>query len=164
MIRFVVVLAFAGIASSATGCASRPPETPVFSSDFDLNPLVGEWHGEYSNPEAGRSGTIAFTLRAGESSASGKVVMLPGTADSLASAEAMARSVINIKFMRKEGNKVTGTLDPFRDPQCDCMVTSNFEGTFTDARTIEGTFTTVPTRTGANVTGGKWKVTRLRRL
>ena len=165
MNHFIAVLALAGTALSATGCASgAPPETEVFSSDFDLNPLLGEWHGEYTNPEAGRSGTIAFTLRAGESSASGKVVMIPGKADSLASAEAMARSVINIKFMRKEGNKVTGTLDPYRDPQCDCTVTTNFEGSFTDARTIEGTFTTVPSRTGTNVTGGKWKVTRLRRL
>ena len=164
MKRFIVVLAL-GSSLSATGCASNsPPETEMSSSDFDLNPLVGEWHGEYTNPEAGRTGTIAFTLRAGESSASGKVVMIPGKADSLASAAAMARSVINIKFMRKEGNKVTGTLDPYRDPQCDCTVTTNFEGTFTDARTIEGTFTTVPSRTGANVTGGKWKVTRLRRL
>jgi hypothetical protein len=165
MNRFIVVLALAGIAVSATGCASGPPPgTEMSSSDFDLNPLVGEWHGDYTNPEAGRSGTIAFTLRAGESSASGKVVMIPGKADSLASAAAMARSVINIKFMRKEGNKVTGTLDPYRDPQCDCTVTTNFEGTFTDARTIEGSFTTVPSRTGANVTGGKWKVTRQRRL
>ncbi len=164
MNRFIVLLALAGIAASANGCATRPPETELYSSDFDLNPLQGEWHGEYSNPEAGRSGTIAFTLRAGESSASGKVVMLPGKADSLASAAAMARSVINISFIRKEGNKVTGTLDPFRDPQCECTVTTNFEGSFTDARTIEGTFTTVPSRTGANVTGGKWKVTRLRRL
>jgi hypothetical protein len=165
MKRFSVVLALAGIAALASGCAaSRPPETEMSSSDFDLDPLVGEWHGEYNNPEAGRSGTIAFTLRAGESSASGKVVMIPGKADSLASAAAMARSVINIKFMRKEGNKVTGTLDPYRDPQCDCTVATNFEGTFTDARTIEGTFTTVPSRTGSNVTGGKWKVTRLRRL
>jgi hypothetical protein len=165
MNHFIVVLAVTGIAFSATGCASgSPPGTEMSSSDFDLNPLVGEWHGEYANPEAGRSGTIAFTLRAGESSASGRVVMIPGKADSLASAAAMARSVINIKFMRKEGNKVTGTLDPYRDPQCDCTVTTNFEGTFTDARTIEGSFTTVPSKTGANVTGGKWKVTRQRRL
>jgi len=165
MNRYIVVLALAGIAVSATGCATgAPPETEMSSSDFDLNPLVGEWSGDYTNPEAGRSGTIAFTLRAGESSASGKVVMIPGKADSLASAAAMARSVINIKFMRKEGNKVTGTLDPYRDPQCDCTVITNFEGTFTDARTIEGSFTTVPSRTGANVTGGKWKVTRRKRL
>jgi hypothetical protein len=164
MNRFIVVLALTGIASAATSCVSRPPETEMSASDFNLDPLVGEWQGDYTNPEAGRSGTIAFTLRAGESSASGKVVMIPGKADSLASAAAMARSVINIKFMRKEGNKVTGTLDPYRDPQCDCTVTTNFEGTFTDARTIEGTFTTVPSKSGSNVTGGKWKVIRRKRL
>ena len=164
MNRFLAVLVIAGVASGATGCASRPPETQMSASDFDLGPLVGEWRGDYNNPEAGRSGTIAFTLRAGESSASGKVVMLPGKADTLASAAAMARSVINISFMRKEGNKVTGTLDPYIDPTCACRVTTNFEGSFTDARTIEGTFTTVPSQSGAVVTGGKWKVTRVRRL
>jgi len=115
-----IVLAVAGVAASAVGCASRPPEIELTSSDFDLNPLVGEWRGDYSNPETGRSGTIAFTLRAGESSASGKVVMIPGKADSLASAAAV--------------------------------------------RTIEGTFTTVPSQTGHNVTGGRWKVTRVKRL
>jgi len=164
MKRLLVVLALAGVASGATGCASRPPETQMSASDFDLGPLVGEWRGDYNNPEAGRSGTIAFTLRAGESSASGKVVMIPGKADTLASAVAMARSVINISFMRKEGNKVTGTLDPYIDPTCACRVTTNFEGSFTDARTIEGTFTTVPSQSGAVVTGGKWKVTRVKRL
>jgi hypothetical protein len=164
MQRLIVVLAIAGVALSPLACASHPPETEMSSSDFDLNPLVGEWRGEYSNPEAGRSGTIGFTLRAGESSASGKVVMIPGKADTLATAAAMARSVINISFMRKEGNKVTGTLDPFVDPSCACRVKTNFEGSFIDARTIEGTFTTVPLASGSNVTGGKWKVTRVRRL
>ncbi len=164
MKSLIVVLAVAGIAASGTACASRPPETEMSSSDFDLGPLVGEWRGDYSNPEAGRSGTIAFTLRAGESSATGKVVMIPGKADTLAAAAAMARSVINISFMRKEGNKVSGTLDPYVDPTCACRVTTNFEGLFTDARTIQGTFTTVPSRSGANVTGGKWKVTRVKRL
>ena len=164
MNRLLAVLLIAGVVSGATGCASRPPETVMSASDFDLGPLVGEWRGDYTNPQAGRSGTINFTLRAGESSASGKVVMIPGKADTLASAAAMARSVINISFMRKEGNKVTGTLDPYIDPTCACRVTTNFEGSFTDARTIEGTFTTVPSQSGALVTGGKWKVTRVKRL
>lgn len=159
-----IVLTVAGVAASAIACASRPPEIELTSSDFDLNPLVGEWRGDYTNPEIGRSGTIAFTLRAGESSASGKVVMIPGKADSLASAAAVARSVIKINFVRKEGRKVTGSLDPYRDPDCACQVTTTFEGAFTDARTIEGTFTTVPSQTGHNVTGGKWKVTRVKRL
>ena len=165
MKRLIVVLAVLGAAGSVTACATgKVPETEMTSSDFDLGPLVGEWRGDYNNPEARRSGTIAFTLRAGESSATGKVVMIPGKADSLAYATAMARSVINISFMRKEGNKVSGALDPYIDPECACRVTTNFEGSFKDARTIEGTFTTVPSRAGSNVTGGKWKVTRVRRL
>jgi hypothetical protein len=165
MKRILVVLALAGAVASLTGCATgKPPETEVTASDFDLQPLVGEWHGDYTNPGAGRSGTIAFRLRAGESSATGRVVLIPGKADTLVAAAVMARSVINISFMRKEGNKVTGTLDPYIDPTCACRVTTNFEGSFKDARTIEGTFTTVPSQSGAQITGGKWKVTRVKRL
>lgn len=165
MKRIFVVLALAGAAAWVAGCAGgKAPKTEVTASDFDLLPLVGEWRGDYTNPAAGRSGTIAFTLRAGESSATGKVVLIPGKADTLATAAAMARSVINISFMRKEGNQVSGTLDPYIDPTCSCRVQTNFEGSFTNARTIEGTFTTVPTQSGAQITGGTWKVNRVRRL
>jgi hypothetical protein len=160
-----IVLAGAVVAATAAGCASRPPEIGLTSSDFDLNPLVGEWRGNYTNPEAGRSGTIAFTLQAGVSSASGNVVMIPNSADSsLSSAAAVARSVLKINFIRKEGSKVSGTLDPFRDPNCGCQVTTTFEGTFTNARTIEGTFSTAPLVAGPKVTNGTWRVTRVKRL
>jgi hypothetical protein len=164
MKRLIIILAVAAVAAAATGCASRPPEIELTANDFDLNPLVGEWRGDYSNPAAGRSGTIAFTLRAGESSASGNVIMIPGKPDSLVAATAMARSVLKINFIRKEGRKVTGTLDPYRDPSCACQVITTFEGSFTDSRTIEGTFTTVPSQTGLNATGGRWKVIRVKRL
>ncbi len=161
-----IVLAGAAVAASAVACApSRPPEIELTSSDFDLNPLVGEWRGNYTNPQAGRSGTIAFTLHAGVSSASGNVVMIPQTADSsLSSAAAVARSVLKINFIRKEGSKVSGTLDPFRDPSCGCQVTTTFEGAFRDAHTIEGTFSTAPLVAGPRVTNGTWKVTRVKRL
>jgi hypothetical protein len=165
MKRLIMILAVAGVAAWATGCGSRrPPEIELTANDFDLNPLVGEWRGEYTNPAAGRSGTIAFTLRAGESSASGNVIMIPGRPDSLASAAAMARSVLKINFIRKEGRRLTGTLDPYRDPTCGCQVITTFEGSFTDSRTIEGTFTTVPSQSGFNATGGNWKVIRVKRL
>ena len=159
----IIVLAVACLAASAVGCARTPPEIELTSDDFDLNPLVGEWRGDYSNPQLRRSGTIAFTLRAGESSASGNVVMIPHTADS-AVAAAAGRAVLRIHFIRKEGRKVSGTLDPFRDPDCGCQATTTFEGAFTDSRTIEGTFTTVQSQSRHSVTGGKWKVTRVRRL
>ncbi len=164
MKRFLMTLAVTGIAAAASGCASRPPEIELTANDFDLNPLVGQWRGDYTNPAAGRSGTIAFTLRAGESSASGNVIMIPGKPDSMTAAAAMARSVLKINFIRKEGRKVTGTLDPYRDPTCGCQVVTTFEGTFTDSRTIEGTFATVPSQPGPAATGGRWKVERVRRL
>src|SRR5215212_604709 len=112
----------AGLVASTAACATRTPGIELTSSDFDLNPLVGEWRGAYSSAETGRSGTIAFTLRAGEGSASGNVVMIPRADSLLTPAEreavsnvsAPGRSVIKIHFVRKEGGNLSGTLDPYR--------------------------------------------------
>ena len=158
--------------ASMIGCASNPPSTQVTASDFDLNPLVGEWRGDYSSTQTGRTGTIAFTLRAGESSASGNIVMIPRADSLLSPAErelvtnvsAPGRTVLTIHFVRKEGGNLSGTLEPYPDPDCACPVTTTFQGSFRDARTIEGTFSTVPSQPGRSVTGGTWKVTRVKRL
>ncbi len=172
MKRLNLALSIAVLASFSVACTSRPPEIGVTSSDFDLNPLVGEWRGSYSSAETGRSGTIAFTLRAGEAAASGNVVMIPRPDSLLTPAERELVSnvstggptVLKIHFLRKEGGNLSGTLDPYRDPDCNCQVTTTFQGSFRDARTIEGTFTTVPSVAGSKVTGGKWMVTRVKRL
>jgi hypothetical protein len=162
----------AGLAASAIACASHPPSTEVTASDFDLNPLVGEWRGDYSSAQTGRKGTIAFTLRAGESSASGNIVMIPRADSLLSPAEqelvtnvsAPGKSVLRIDFIRKEGGNLSGILEPYQDPECACRVITTFQGSFRDARTIEGTFSTVPSQPGRSVTGGTWKVTRVKRL
>jgi hypothetical protein len=153
------------------GCASRQPQIELTSSDFDLNPLVGEWRGSYSSSETGRSGIIAFTLRAGASSASGNVVMVPRTDSSVARSQqavdasaAAGRQVLTIHFVRKEGNNVLGTLDPYRDPECACQVSTTFQGAFSDRGTIEGTYTTVPSKPGTSVSTGRWRVTRVKKL
>jgi len=164
------VVAVAGATLAIVGCASRPPEIELTSNDFDLNPLVGEWQGNYSSNETGRNGTIAFTLRAAELAASGNVVMLPRADSSFAANHAPVdpsipntREVLTIHFVRKEGSNVVGTLDPYLDPQCACQVTTTFQGAFRDRSTIEGTYRTVPA-SGGRVTGGTWKVTRVKRL
>ncbi len=163
----------AAIVASIMSCTpSHPPSTEVTASDFDLNPLVGEWRGEYSSAQTGRKGTIAFTLRAGESTASGNIVMIPRVDSTLTPAEREAlsstgtpgRSVLKIHFVRKEGGNLSGTLDPYRDPDCNCQASTTFQGSFRDARTIEGTFSTVPSQPGLSVSGGTWKVTRVKRL
>jgi hypothetical protein len=172
MKRLIFVVAVAGAILAIAGCASRqPPEIELTSSDFDLNPLVGEWRGSYSSMETGRNGTIAFTLRAAESAASGNVVMLPRADSSFEANHAPVdpsmpntREVLTIHFVRKEGSNVVGTLDPYRDPECACQVVTTFQGAFRDRRTIEGIYTTVPGNSGGKTTSGKWKVTRVKKL
>jgi hypothetical protein len=162
----------AALAAASVACASKPVGVGVSSSDFDLAPLVGVWRGTYTNPQTGRTGTIAFTLRAGESFASGNVVMIPKP-DSLLTPEERellsdmpsgGRSVLKFQFLRKEGTNLTGTLVPYRSPDCDCITNTTFLGVFKDERTIEGTFTNVPSKAGSTITSGTWKVTRVKKL
>jgi len=54
--------------------------------------------------------------------------------------------------------KVTGTLDPYRDPDCGCEVTTTFSGEVHGDR-VGGTFTS--SRTAGRVFG-TWKATRKR--
>jgi hypothetical protein len=171
MRRNALILA-AGLAVSSIACVSRSPSIEVTSNDFDVNPLVGEWRGNYSSAQTGRSGTIAFTLRAGEGSASGNVIMVPRPdsllteteRDALSNVSAAGRSVLKIHFVRKEGGSLSGTLDTYNDPDCGCPVTTTFQGSFRDARTLEGTFTTVPSTPGRVVSGGTWRATRVKKL
>jgi hypothetical protein len=171
MKRLTFVVAVVGSALASAACASRQPEIELTSSDFDLNPLVGEWRGNYSSTETGRNGTIAFTLRAAESAASGNVVMLPRADSSFQANHAPVdpsipntREVLTIHFVRKEGSNVVGTLDPYLDPECACKVVTTFQGAFTGPATIEGIYTTVPAKSGSKATSGKWKVARTRKL
>ena len=75
-----------------------------------------------------------------------------------------SRSVIPIHFIRKQGGNLSGTLDPYRAPDCDCMVNTTFQGSFVDASIIQGTFTTVPSRAGSSITSGTWRVSRVKKL
>jgi hypothetical protein len=59
-----------------------------------------------------------------------------------------------------EGSQVVGTLDPYRDPDCGCQLTTTFRGEFKDANTIEGTFTSVGSGIGHFPSSGRWKVAR----
>ena len=68
--------------------------------------------------------------------------------------------LLTIRFVNSAGGAVTGTLDPYHDPDCDCEVETTFSGK-QQGDTIEGTFTSTSSRT-AGRTGGRWKVTRKR--
>jgi len=158
------------LAGNAIACARSTPGIELRSSDFDLDPLVGQWRGDFISTQPGRTGTIAFTLRAGESAAAGNVVLFqkPDSLLTPEEREMMAnvpeRTVLKIRFIRKEGGDVNGSLDPYQDPECDCTVTTTFQGKFTNPTTIEGAYTTVRAKPGSDVIRGQWKVTRARKL
>lgn len=165
-----IAFTLAALSATILGCARRTPRIEVGSNDFDLDPLVGQWRGTFISSQPGRTGTIAFTLRAGESAASGNVVLFQKP-DSLLTAqerEMMAnipeRTVLKIHFLRKQGGNVNGALDPYHEAECDCTVTSTFQGAFTNPTTIEGEYTTVRSKPGTDIIRGKWKVTRQKKL
>lgn len=173
MKRVTPIPGYVAIAALALGCALRESTIKLSASDLDLNPLVGEWVGEYSSEETGRNGEISFTLNAGEVEASGSVLMSPRanvpnvvTPDrsmTIGIVTAAPKQLLTIHFVRKEGSAVNGLLDPYTDPDCACRVSTSFQGNFVNSRTIEGTYTTLGSELSHTPSHGKWKVALLKR-
>jgi hypothetical protein len=65
---------------------------------------------------------------------------------------------LTIKLVRVSGDTVSGVLDAYRDPECDCPVETTFVGKLT-GDTIDGTFTTKGSQSVAPQTG-TWRVKR----
>jgi len=167
--RAIRWMAGAAMAMVVAACAStQEPRVPVSISPADLSKLGGEWAGEYTSPATGRSGSIVFHLTATADSAHGDVVMVPrgmqaplrpaATGAGSAGQPAAEPRELTIRFVRFEGERVSGMMDPYTDPGCNCPVITRFEGTVRGDR-IEGTFTT---RGGpaANPVTGTWSVER----
>jgi hypothetical protein len=162
-LAMAVVMAF-----MAAGCGGPGTPVPVAGTASDLAALAGEWSGEYSSDESGRSGSIVFRLVAGSDSATGDVVMSPqfwrrGAAPGdppAGVAPPPAPQVLSIKFVRVAGGRVNGRLDPYTDPHCGCTLLTEFEGGLRDD-TLEGTYSSRHSATG-EVQRGRWKVTRRR--
>ena len=151
------------------GCATAPAPVPVVGERLELRRLTGEWGGEYQGVSSGRSGSIIFKLAAGADTAYGDVVMIPRERrDSRRPVQdpsaglpiPLTPQVLSIAFVRAADGGLSGRLAPYRDPDCDCMVVTRFEGRFR-GEIIEGTFTNTP-ETGGTTQHGTWKVKRKR--
>jgi hypothetical protein len=131
----------------AAGCAAQSVD--VKGNDVDIVRLGGVWKGTYAGRESGRQGTISFELFVGYRVAEGFVMMNAGSPE--------AKS-LGIKFVTIEGRQLKGTIAPYMDPSCKCMVDTSFVGSMKGG-VIDGTFVTTPQ--GSNVTqGGTWSVQR----
>jgi hypothetical protein len=93
----------------------------------------------------------------------GKALVPYGNATGAAGASAQTAptsQVLTIKLVRVSGDTVSGVLDAYRDPECDCPVVTTFTGNL-NGDTIEGTFNT---RGSVNTPQtGTWRVKRTNR-
>ncbi len=154
------------LALSACG-ASRTPVSLIGTS-ADVSALTGEWAGDYSSAESGRSGSISFTLRAAGDSAFGDVVMIPVASgrplmpwqEPNPSVTQMPKTtVLTIRFVRVERGHVSGTLDAYADPRTGERLLTTFSGEL-NGDTIAGTYTTrLPS---GDTQTGRWSVQRRR--
>lgn len=150
-----------------SACALNPAPVPVLGPASDLEALVGEWNGEYRSVETGRSGSVLFTLEAGKDTAHGDIVMVArelGMTHDDAMRVAMQRhaanQVLSIRFVRVNGTTVSGTIDPYPDPDNrGCELVTVFRGTLAGGR-ISGTFRTMHMSYDAPAQEGTWWVTR----
>ena len=162
------------LAVATTACASKPTPIDISGDSGARASLAGKWAGEYNSPATGRSGSIVFNLSPSGDSASGDVVMVPrgygrpllpygnaaNTAIGVTQTGANSQ-VLTIKLVRVAGDTVSGVLDAYRDPQCDCPVQTTFTGRI-NGDTIDGTFTTRGAQSNAGQTG-TWRVKRTTR-
>ena len=157
--------------TAVVSCSSRRTELPGFevsARNFDVSPLVGEWKGTFINPEMHRQGTISFTLAGRDEKAAGEIVLLPTAADGDSShvaavVPAQPQQVLQISFIRLEGNNVVGRIEPYQSTTCNCRVTSTFRGAL-NGNVIEGTYIVIGADNPTVRFGGNWHVTRVKRL
>lgn len=148
------------------GCAYRPDPVPIAGSPAAIGSLAGTWLGEYHGTESGRSGSITFIISARGDSAFGDVLMVsatnPGALLPVHSAEehlAHVRSsqALRIDFVAVSAGELSGHLEPYIAPDCNCRVSTTFTGR-RNGNAIEGTFVT---RGPSNFEQhGSWRVTR----
>lgn len=156
----------AALVALLTACGGPQPPVPVVGPAADVSQLAGEWDGEYSSAETGRSGSILFRLTAGTDSATGDVVMSPQWRPRLEPGQMQpagpnppsAIQTLTINFVRVAGGQVSGSLAPYTDPSCDCPLHTTFVGRLR-GDTLEGTYTSRHERSGDGQQG-RWRVVR----
>ena len=163
----------AASAGVVLACASKPTPITVTGASSDRASLAGKWVGEYNSPATGRSGSIVFNLSPAGDAANGDVAMIPRgygkaltpygatTSAGVPMQNTATSQVLTIKLVRVTGDTVSGVLDAYRDPQCDCPVETTFRGRVV-GDTIDGTFTTRGSQTNTPQTG-TWRVKRTAR-
>jgi hypothetical protein len=130
-------LATIALATLLGGCRYQPTPVPLLGAPADISALAGTWTGEYESRDSGRSGTFTFAITAGKDTAFGDVVMVPRAGQPFTAADltthlrsghSASLEVLRVTFVRVIGGMVEGTLEPYVAPDCQCVVSTVFQG------------------------------------
>jgi hypothetical protein len=147
------------------GCRTNPTPVRVQGEAGSIAQLQGNWEGEYWGGAQGRRGAIVFVVPTGSNGAFGDVVMMAPGGQPIRAIDSpeqhrthtTSSQGLRIDFVNVGNGSVSGQLEPYMAPDCDCVVSTSFLGSVV-ADTISGTFTT---RSRTNrATDGFWKVVR----
>jgi len=157
----------------AWGCSYVSPPIRLSGRPGDLEALAGKWTGSYQGEGLqGRSGTITFTLMAGEGHAHGDVLMTPsGYRQAYQRYERheltpsgrempLPSESLTIQFVQIDDGRIMGRLEAYWDPDRDSQAYTTFVGSM-HGDTIDGTFYSTYSRPSAD-SSGRWKVKRNR--
>jgi hypothetical protein len=138
----------AAISVSVTigGCSYNPPPFPVHAVPAEARAqLAGKWYGEFTSWGSSDRGSIIFEMDVASDSARGDVLF--EHRDPFAEYSYQQQGVggttelVRIRFMRYEDPRVLLVLEPFYESDCDCMVSTGFQGVLKDDAIVGEYFT-----------------------
>ena len=138
------LLALSFIVTAA--CGGAVSQIEVKGGEPELASLAGDWQGKYQGTETGRTGDIQFSLQLGRHTADGQVFM------------GGSHTPLKIQFVAVERDRISGQIEPYTEPSCNCQVETHFDGTVA-GNEIDGTFVTKVPANGAEM-HGTWSVAR----
>jgi hypothetical protein len=150
-------------------CGGAPSQPiPVRGSATDVAAIAGNWDGTYESTDGLRRGAIDFHLQSQSDTAFGDAVMIPDglnrqlEADAARtgqqrSDQALPRPLV-IRFVQVEGGEVSGEVEKYYDPSCDCRKITVFRGRLL-GDVLKGTYRAYKEQ-GGPPDLGEWQVRR----
>jgi len=167
--RALLIGVLAAACSPGCGFAMRPVALDATPADWES--LSGEWRGHYTITGHDRHGLITFHLQAAEHQAAGDVLMIPERLGQpygpVSPKDAPGRllpgtqpQLLSIRFVGAERGMIRGSMDPYWDPDRECLARASFLGSV-DGDTIAGSLLSV-CEDGVRTLTGRWRVDRRR--
>jgi hypothetical protein len=130
--RMLATVTITALTLAVSACAGSASSVPVKGPQEQVLQLAGDWEGSFEGADSDRRGEIRFELTAGRHTASGQVVMFDDQAQ---------QRPLGIERVQVDDGHVTGTIEPYLEPNCDCQVVTEFSGDMI-GDFIDGTYVT----------------------